>query len=94
MAYLIRRLLENTSNESFLRKSFSESAPVDELLKAPAPSSQQRSIESFHPEFVNEPLIDFSKLENRKLMEDALRKTRKTFNKKYPSWLAQKIADG
>ncbi len=88
MAYLIRRLLENTSNESFLRKSFSESAPVDELLKAPMPSSQQRSVELFHPEFVNEPLIDFSKLENRKLMEDALRKTRNAFGKKYPVLIA------
>ncbi|MGO8881808.1 MAG: proline dehydrogenase family protein [Desulfomonilaceae bacterium] len=84
MAYLIRRLLENTSNESFLRKSFSESAPVDELLKAPEPASQQKSVESFHPEFVNESAIDFSKLNNRKLMEDALRKTRKAFGKKYP----------
>ena len=39
---------------------------------------------------MNEPLIDFSKLENRKLMEDALRKTRKTFNKKYPILIGAK----
>ncbi len=90
MAYLIRRLLENTSNESFLRKSFSESAPIDELLKTPDPSNQPRSVKSFHPEFVNEPLIDFSKLENRKLMEEALRKTRNTFNKKYPILIGAK----
>lgn len=90
MAYLIRRLLENTSNESFLRKSFSESAPVDDLLKAPEPSIQQKSVESFHPEFVNEPLIDFSKLDNRKLMEEALRKTRQTFDKRYPILIGAK----
>lgn len=36
MAYLVRRLLENTSNESFLRKSFSEHASMDELLRNPA----------------------------------------------------------
>ena len=35
MAYLVRRLLENTSNESFLRKSFSEHASMDELLRNP-----------------------------------------------------------
>ena len=35
MAYLVRRLLENTSNESFLRKSFSEHASMDELLQNP-----------------------------------------------------------
>ena len=90
MAYLIRRLLENTSNESFLRKSFSESATVDELLKAPEPSIQQKSVESFHPEFVNEPLIDFSKLDNRKLIEEALRKTRQTFDKRYPILIGAK----
>ncbi len=36
MAYLIRRLLENTSNDSFLRASFVEHRPVGELLAAPA----------------------------------------------------------
>lgn len=35
MAYLVRRLLENTSNESFLRKSFLESVSRDELLRNP-----------------------------------------------------------
>ena len=29
MAYLVRRLLENTSNESFLKASLAEKAPVD-----------------------------------------------------------------
>ncbi len=35
MAYLVRRLLENTANESFLRASFSERVPEDELLRDP-----------------------------------------------------------
>ncbi len=35
MAYLVRRLLENTSNESFLRASFSEHVAVDDLLANP-----------------------------------------------------------
>lgn len=35
MAYLIRRLLENTSNESFLRKSFVEKIPLEELIRPP-----------------------------------------------------------
>ncbi|MCP2729827.1 L-glutamate gamma-semialdehyde dehydrogenase [Limnofasciculus baicalensis] len=34
MAYLIRRLLENTANSSFLRQSL-EDRPIDELLAAP-----------------------------------------------------------
>jgi RHH-type proline utilization regulon transcriptional repressor/proline dehydrogenase/delta 1-pyrroline-5-carboxylate dehydrogenase len=35
MAYLVRRLLENTANESFLRASFSEHVPEDQLLRDP-----------------------------------------------------------
>lgn len=35
MGYLIRRLLENTSNESFLRHTFFENDQIDELLKEP-----------------------------------------------------------
>jgi RHH-type proline utilization regulon transcriptional repressor/proline dehydrogenase/delta 1-pyrroline-5-carboxylate dehydrogenase len=34
MAYLVRRLLENTSNESFLQEQ-SRGLPLDELLAAP-----------------------------------------------------------
>jgi RHH-type proline utilization regulon transcriptional repressor/proline dehydrogenase/delta 1-pyrroline-5-carboxylate dehydrogenase len=37
MAYLVRRLLENTSNESFLRKSFGQKMSFEDLIKAPAP---------------------------------------------------------
>jgi RHH-type proline utilization regulon transcriptional repressor/proline dehydrogenase/delta 1-pyrroline-5-carboxylate dehydrogenase len=36
MAYLVRRLLENTSNDSFLRAGFVEGVPIDELLENPA----------------------------------------------------------
>jgi RHH-type proline utilization regulon transcriptional repressor/proline dehydrogenase/delta 1-pyrroline-5-carboxylate dehydrogenase len=35
MAYLVRRLLENTSNDSFLRFSFTENVSVTELLMNP-----------------------------------------------------------
>src|SRR5262249_8819007 len=35
MAYLVRRLLENTANESFLRASFTEHVPIDQLLANP-----------------------------------------------------------
>jgi RHH-type proline utilization regulon transcriptional repressor/proline dehydrogenase/delta 1-pyrroline-5-carboxylate dehydrogenase len=34
MAYLVRRLLENTSNESFLHAQ-SQGVAIDELLAAP-----------------------------------------------------------
>jgi len=35
MAYLVRRLLENTANESFLRASFTEHVPEEQLLRTP-----------------------------------------------------------
>jgi RHH-type proline utilization regulon transcriptional repressor/proline dehydrogenase/delta 1-pyrroline-5-carboxylate dehydrogenase len=34
MAYLVRRLLENSSNDSFL-KAHESGAPIEELLAAP-----------------------------------------------------------
>ena len=35
MSYLVRRLLENTSNEGFLRAKFSDNVPAAELLRNP-----------------------------------------------------------
>ncbi len=35
MGYLVRRLIENTSNESFLRRSFAEKLDLDQLLEDP-----------------------------------------------------------
>lgn len=35
MAYLVRRLLENTSNDSFLKAGLHDGRPVDELLRDP-----------------------------------------------------------
>ncbi|HXY94979.1 MAG TPA: proline dehydrogenase family protein [Acidimicrobiia bacterium] len=35
MGYLVRRLLENTSNEGFVRQSFAEGRALDELVAAP-----------------------------------------------------------
>src|ERR1019366_7761517 len=37
MAYLVRRLLENTANTSFLRASFAEHVPEEKLLMNPNP---------------------------------------------------------
>jgi RHH-type proline utilization regulon transcriptional repressor/proline dehydrogenase/delta 1-pyrroline-5-carboxylate dehydrogenase len=45
MAYLVRRLLENTSNDSFLRAGMIEERPPDELLANPA----EHAIDSHNP---------------------------------------------
>lgn len=43
MAYLVRRLLENTSNEGFLRAKFSDNASAAKLLRDPALLVARRS---------------------------------------------------
>src|SRR3989442_11065867 len=60
MAYLVRRLLENTSNESFLRRGFAEHESPDALLAdpeqirvAPPPRVPQ--------DFESEPHADFTR---------------------------------
>jgi RHH-type proline utilization regulon transcriptional repressor/proline dehydrogenase/delta 1-pyrroline-5-carboxylate dehydrogenase len=71
MAYLVRRLLENTSNESFLRKEYVESQPLTTLLArstaqtTPMPASEPTG-------FRNEPLRDFSQPEARSAMQEAI----------------------
>lgn len=42
MAYLVRRLLENTSNQSWLRAGFFENASDEQLLASPAPTELPR----------------------------------------------------
>lgn len=46
MGYLVRRLLENTSNDSFLRQGFVEHAAVDDLLRSPFDWAQGRTLDS------------------------------------------------
>jgi RHH-type proline utilization regulon transcriptional repressor/proline dehydrogenase/delta 1-pyrroline-5-carboxylate dehydrogenase len=41
MAYLVRRLLENTANESFLRASFTEHVPAELLLRNPVEAGRK-----------------------------------------------------
>jgi RHH-type proline utilization regulon transcriptional repressor/proline dehydrogenase/delta 1-pyrroline-5-carboxylate dehydrogenase len=45
MAYLVRRLLENTSNEGFLRAKFSDNASAMQLLRDPATLVAKRTRE-------------------------------------------------
>ncbi len=83
MAYLIRRLLENTSNESFLRHSFADHSPTAELLASPMAAGRTnpavptpRSVDSEDDmaglSFQNEPNSDFSRIETRAALAGAL----------------------
>lgn len=67
MAYLVRRLLENTSNESWLRGKFAEDKTPAELLKDPSvglvPTSANHTKDT--KLFYNEALLDFAVTEVR-----------------------------
>jgi RHH-type proline utilization regulon transcriptional repressor/proline dehydrogenase/delta 1-pyrroline-5-carboxylate dehydrogenase len=91
MAYLVRRLLENTANESFLRQSFAEEAELDSLLESPlarltgerrrsqpSPSREERS------PFTNEPMVDFTRPEVRAAFPAALVEVRARLGRTYP----------
>ena len=80
MAYLVRRLLENTSNQSFCA-GFLEHLPVKDLLMNPLETirnsrirmgSRTRKEETAIPHFHNEPLTDFSIRVNREAMQASL----------------------
>ena len=78
MAYLVRRLLENTSNEGFLRSKFAEGSSNDVLLRDPrenlTPSSNDPYVLDVHNQiqFKNEPLIDYGIKENQAKIQKAI----------------------
>lgn len=73
MAYLVRRLLENTSNDSFLRQSVDRDADISQLLINPVKigADMPQVQEEEQTGFQNEPLTDFSKDENREAMQES-----------------------
>lgn len=85
MAYLVRRLLENTSNESFLKSKFADHLEMEELLKDP--SENLNTSPDFPPtedRFYNEALLDFGIEQNRQKMHLALAASEKQHTGPYP----------
>ena len=93
MAYLVRRLLENTSNESFLRQSFADGASREEMLRNPVelakenpePEKKPQSAEQYGGKgpFHNETPIEWTP-QNRDAFSRALEKVKKSFPRKIP----------
>jgi len=75
MAYLVRRLLENSSNDSFLRAGFVKHVPPATLLAPPAPpalspaGSTDAAAAVAAAAFHNQPLADFSIAEVREALQ-------------------------
>lgn len=99
MGYLVRRLLENTSNESFLRLSFTGEAQIERLLEDPAaaaarePVGQPRSSgtsgngHGFPLPFSNEPLVDFTRPDHRAAFPAAISRLRNSFPRTCPLYI-------
>src|SRR3984893_18803655 len=93
MAYLVRRLLENTSNEGFLQAKFRANTSLTKLLEDPASiataasttTNGQNADPSFaEPRFTNEPPADFALTMARTKMREALEAVRGKLGKNYP----------
>ena len=74
VAYLVRRLLENTSNDSFLRHAYDDGAQIESLLMKPTEAAKLTPVKPQPPvpEFINEPVADFSQQDVREAMQEAL----------------------
>ena len=104
MAYLVRRLLENTANESFLKQSFSDEADVDRLLEDPEKTmarereeKMKREARKPHPDpaglgpFKTEPLADFTIPELRESFVEEIRAIREgKLGRTYPLFIGGK----
>lgn len=76
IAYLIRRLLENTASTSILRQTYVESMAVDQLL-APPRLHAERAPGAAQQGFSNVPLIDFSQAHARSEFAQAIADVRR-----------------
>ena len=94
MAYLVRRLLENTANESFLRQTFVEDAdiealvenPLETLAREPKTVPRVQTAEEVSP-FINEALADFTRADVRDRFTAAIEQVRNNLGKLYPLYI-------
>jgi RHH-type proline utilization regulon transcriptional repressor/proline dehydrogenase/delta 1-pyrroline-5-carboxylate dehydrogenase len=104
MAYLVRRLLENTANESFLRQSFAENMDTEKLLEDPvdilkglAEKTEATTASEVQPAkdhgpgpFINEPFVDFTRPEVRSAFPEAIDQVRALLGRTYPLLIGDK----
>src|SRR5438309_1038784 len=99
MAYLVRRLLENTSNEGFLRAKFSDNVSEKILLRDPnrlvrenpdSVSKDRHLLDGASLDvppgdvYENAPLVNFAYQQSQEEMRAAVRQVRARLGKKYP----------
>ena len=79
MAYLVRRLLENTSNSGFLRQSYHDYVSISSMLEPPALESEESEPDvlvsgDLDSPFVNVNLLDFCDRKVREGFSEAIAK--------------------
>src|SRR6266480_741526 len=100
MSYLVRRLLENTSNEGFLKAKFSDKAGPEQLLRdprsligkqirpgsaIPATGRNGQSLDTPPGDtYENSPLVNFVHEKSRERMRSAIEEMRQRLGAKYP----------
>lgn len=92
MAYLVRRLLENSSNEGFLQKAFLRHVPPEALLAEPesyVEATGKRKPGGIAP-FSNEPTADFTIGETRESFRNALTEVGNKIGESYPAVIGGK----
>lgn len=82
MAYLIRRLLENTANSSFLRQNM-EQRPIEELVAPPRPKENTKLQTSNLQPFANAADTDYAEIKQRQRAKEALAKVKESLGKTY-----------
>ena len=99
MAYLVRRLLENTSNDSFLKASFTDLVSPEKLLMNPldhargdghvlqSPGITNEPKTAPPAPFKNEPTADFARASQRRSMQEALAQVKGQLGRTYPLWI-------
>jgi RHH-type proline utilization regulon transcriptional repressor/proline dehydrogenase/delta 1-pyrroline-5-carboxylate dehydrogenase len=90
MAYLVRRILENTANESFLRHDLLQDASAEELLRPPAPLASHGAtvvVQTPEPDWPVEPMRDFARREPRDRFTEALAAARAEGDVLHPAFL-------
>ncbi|NMG60466.1 L-glutamate gamma-semialdehyde dehydrogenase, partial [Geitlerinema sp. P-1104] len=86
MSYLIRRLLENTANSSFLRQNL-ENRPIEELIAPPQLDPQKPEFAPQSLPFANAPDSDYAQGEIRDRAWQTLSNVRQQLGQSYQPWI-------
>ncbi|NMG60461.1 L-glutamate gamma-semialdehyde dehydrogenase, partial [Geitlerinema sp. P-1104] len=86
MSYLIRRLLENTANSSFLRQNL-ENRPIEELIAPPQLDPQKPEFAPQSLPFANAPDSDYAQGEIRDRAWQTVSQLRQQLGQSYQPWI-------